>query len=177
MERIKIALVGKSAAGKSFVATELRNNYNFTKMSLQDPTKKIVRQLWLYPSQKRVTWETRWRVYDFFYKMDSNIWVRYLLNRLKKANLDIVVDDVRYINELDMLRASGFTIVRILAPDKVRLKRIPLQSSAAPGSLILHEWFNRDFTEIIRADYTITNISREDTKTSIKQLVEKLRNS
>lgn len=175
MSQIKLGLVGKGQSGKSFVATVLRNEHKFDKMSLQDPAKSIARRLWVYGKGQRVNWERRYKIYDAMYKLDSDVWVRYLLNRVPKTPRDIVVDDIRYINELEMLRASGFIIVRIVRPEALRKGHIKIMD-AAPGTLILHEWFNKDFTDLIRADYTITNDTRDATIKSIDVLVDKLRN-
>ena len=173
MSQLKLGLVGKGQSGKSFVATELRDKHGFDKMSLQDPAKSIARRLWVYGKGQRVSWERRYRIYDAMYKIDSDVWVRYLLNRIPKTPRNIVVDDIRYVNELQMLRESGFIIIRVTRPEDGRKRHIKLMD-AAPGTLVLQEWFNKDFTSLIRADYTIDNYSRNGTKESIAKLVEKL---
>ncbi len=56
-------------------------------------------------------------------RVHPDVWVLYLLD--KHANDDnLVVDDVRFPNELQLLMEHGFTSIRLQMPDEIRLARI-----------------------------------------------------
>jgi dephospho-CoA kinase len=174
---MRIALVGKKASGKTLVAAYLKKQYRFKLKRLRDGTERILRILYDYEPYAHVSWEQEIYIYDALYKIDNNIWIGYLERRLKKSNSEhIVIDDVRYINEVNKLRELGFTIVRVTSPDEDRHRRIGKGlARALQGSVILTEYFDRDNTEAYVADYTI-NATRDRlaTKHSVDILVEKL---
>lgn len=171
---IRIALVGKSKTGRSACATYLEKKHKFKRMGLEDGVREVVKKLYGIQAHKRIPWERRAKIYDALYKVDSDIWINYLARRLSTTTLNTVVDDVRYLNEVDVLKELGFTLVRITAPENVRVTRIPTLTHAAAGSVLAYEWFNKDFTAGIKAEYTIVNSNRLATYKSIDELVKNL---
>src|SRR5690606_32906201 len=59
--------------------------------------------------------------------LDPEVWIRYLLDHLPAGS--VVVDDVRFVNECEALRATGFRLVRLTAPPDVLAARL----AARPG--------------------------------------------
>src|SRR5690606_27352557 len=59
--------------------------------------------------------------------LDGEVWIRYLLEHL--PNGPVVVDDVRFVNECEALRAAGFRLGRLTAPPDVLAARL----AARPG--------------------------------------------
>ena len=59
--------------------------------------------------------------------LDPEVWIRYLLTHLPDG--PVVVDDVRFANECEVLRGSGFALVRLAAPSDVLAARL----AARPG--------------------------------------------
>jgi dephospho-CoA kinase len=53
----------------------------------------------------------------------QDVWIHYLLNDLRD-NIDIVLDDLRFINEFIELSKSGFKTVRIHMSEELRMKRV-----------------------------------------------------
>ena len=54
--------------------------------------------------------------------LDQEVWIRYLLEHLPDGH--VVVDDVRFRNECEALRATGFRLVRLTAPPDVLAARL-----------------------------------------------------
>ena len=54
--------------------------------------------------------------------LDQEVWIRYLLEHLPPG--PVVVDDVRFVNECEALRAAGFRLVRLTAPPDVLAARL-----------------------------------------------------
>jgi len=54
--------------------------------------------------------------------LDPKVWIRYLLEHLPDGS--VAVDDVRFVNECEALRAAGFRLVRLTAPPDVLAARL-----------------------------------------------------
>lgn len=170
----KIALVGKKATGKTFVAFYLKRHYGFKMVRIMDGVSKMMRYFYLYGKHQRPKWEKRIDLYDALYKIDPDIHINYLLRRLATTTNDVVVDDVRYINELVKLRELGFTIIRIAAPEIRRRKVGATVRGAGKGTLVLQEYYGSDTTAAYSADFSIYNDTREGTRISIDKIVKEL---
>jgi len=59
--------------------------------------------------------------------LDQEVWIRYLLTHLPDG--PIVVDDVRFRNECEALRAAGFRLVRLTAPPEVLAARLAARAA------------------------------------------------
>lgn len=175
---LRIAFVGKKAAGKSFAADHLVKKQGFKRMRVDDGVVKFIRYMWAYRPHKRVTWEKRWTIYDLIYRVDPDVQVDYLLQRLdgntKKATpttRDVVVDDVRYINELLKLREVGFIIVRITAPATRKVRMASITKNTSAGTIKLSEYYGQNFDHY-PVDYSILNDSRDATRAMIDRIVD-----
>lgn len=105
----KIALVGKICSGKTFVANYLVNNYKFTKYSFADSLKKIAKD---YYGMKK---KDRKLLQDLSIKMkeiDKNVFVNYLIKKINKYD-NLVIDDLRFENELIELKKRNFKIIKL----------------------------------------------------------------
>jgi hypothetical protein len=68
-----------------------------------------------YPEVRRILQHTGQTVREY----DDEFWLTAMRRKLNNAeawNLPVVVSDVRYPNEADMLRSRGFRLVRIIRP-------------------------------------------------------------
>jgi len=59
--------------------------------------------------------------------LDQEVWIRYLLEHLPSG--PVAVDDVRFRNECEQLRAAGFVIVRLTAPPDVLAARLATRAA------------------------------------------------
>lgn len=170
---IRIAFVGRHQSGKTYAAHYLYKNHNFKTVKLQDGVSKLVRFFYKYRPHERINWEKRLAFYDALYTLDKDIHVDYLLRRLETSTRDIVVDDVRYINEVEKLKAAGFIIIRITMPVTTKIKLKGVQT-AAPGTIKLNEYFNRT-SDAYSTDYSIINENRESLYRLLDSIISKER--
>ena len=61
---------------------------------------------------------------DIVRKYNVNAWTEYTINCIKNVDKPIVIDDIRFPNELDTLRKEGFFLVKMTSDDDLRLDRI-----------------------------------------------------
>jgi hypothetical protein len=173
MGQIKIAFVGKHQSGKTYAAHYLYKKHGFKTVKLQDGVSKVLKWFYKYRPHERINWEKRLAFYDALYMLDNDIHVDYLLRRLETSTTDIVVDDVRYINEVQKLREAGFLIIRISMStnNKVKLKGI---QTAAMGTVKLNEYFNRKF-DAYSTDYSIINENKDSLYRLLDSIISKER--
>jgi hypothetical protein len=171
---IRIAFVGRKAAGKTFAAFYIKRQYGFKMMRISEGVTKFMRYMYLYGKNERPRWEKRLDIYDALYKIDKRIHIGYLLRRLEVTTNNVVVDDVRYISELRELREQGFTIIRIAAPETRRRKIGSTVRNAEAGTIALAEYFNKDETAAYNADYSIYNETRDGTRRALDKIIKEL---
>lgn len=137
-----IALIGKARSGKDTAALWLVRNRHYTRLAFADPLKEMAISIdpfvpthygvtvrlsaliadvgWeyakdQYPEVRRILQHTGQTVREY----DDEFWITAMRRKLNGAeawNLPVVVTDVRYPNEAQMLRARGFKMVRINRP-------------------------------------------------------------
>ena len=134
---MKLALTGKSGAGKDYLVSYLINTYNFKRASFSDQLKRIASYIfdWLeedYPpelKEKPLNIETPlgekvqlspreiWLKMNFLREIEDGIFVRKLteeINNLEKSGINnIVISDIRTLPEYEWCKENGFTVIRI----------------------------------------------------------------
>lgn len=135
-----IALCGAAGAGKTTVAQHLVATRGFTRLRFADPIKDMLRAMGLHdaeldgglketptpllcghtPRHAMQTLGTEWGR-DC---VGAGLWVAVMAARLERLALElapalpqVVVDDVRFPNELALLRDRGALVVRVDRPD------------------------------------------------------------
>lgn len=122
---MNVAFTGKFGSGKTTAANYLVEKHGFVKMSLADPMRQIVREIFGIESKS----DPRYRRImqklgtDWFRSEDPDVWINYLLKRVRDEYRPIVVDDVRFLNEALALVRNGWKIIYLKCPDNVRIER------------------------------------------------------
>jgi len=117
MQGLRIAFSGKMQVGKTTSADYLVQKYGFNKLSFAGKLKEIAKDLW--PEQFECGQKPRKLLQDLGMKMreiDQDVWVKYLVRIVRSLpkESNIVVDDLRFMNEYKVLKNEGFFIVRIV---------------------------------------------------------------
>jgi hypothetical protein len=152
-----IGLIGKARSGKDTAALHLVRTRAYTRLAFADPLKEMALSIdplipsverihvrlstlirdvgWeyakdTYPEVRRILQHTGQTVREY----DDEFWLTAMRRKLNNAeawNLPVVVSDVRYPNEADMLRSRGFRLVRIVRPNPITGTVLPPASAAA----------------------------------------------
>jgi len=114
---VRIAFSGKMQVGKTTSADYLVQKYGFIKLSFAGKLKEIAKDLW--PEQFECGQKPRKLLQDLGMKMrelDQDVWVNYVLRivHILPKESNIVIDDLRFMNEYKALKSEGFFVVRIL---------------------------------------------------------------
>jgi len=117
MQGVRIAFSGKMQVGKTTSADYLVQKYGFIKLSFAGKLKEIAKDLW--SEQFECNQKPRKLLQDLGMKMreiDQDVWVNYVLRivHILPKDSNIVIDDLRFMNEYKALKNEGFFIVRII---------------------------------------------------------------
>lgn len=117
---IRIGLSGKMLSGKSSVAQYLINKYDFVEYSFAKKLKQIIKERYNYNGKDRA------KLQDFGEKVrefDRSFWTGYVIKEIP-LDRNVVISDVRYDDEADLLKDIGFTLIRLVVNRKMQLERL-----------------------------------------------------
>ena len=124
---IKLAFIGKMRSGKDTAAARLATQHGFTMLAFGTALKASAHDI--FPNVPR-TPKPR-ALYQFMNVMrdyDPQVWIKHVERSVeyaldRKTTQGIVITDARQANELEWARSNGFKIVRVTAPEPVRIAR------------------------------------------------------
>lgn len=128
-----IGLIGRLRSGKDTAADYLASKYGYTSFAFGDELKRYYHELFGETDAKPR------EGYQWFgqamRERDPDVWVRkclasvvaYPLDRYEYGydpdNFNAVITDVRQPNEYDALKAAGYVLIRVEAPEALRIDR------------------------------------------------------
>jgi hypothetical protein len=138
-----IGLIGKAGSGKTYAASYLVENHDYVRRSFAAPLKEMALVLGL--THEQVYGEDKEEPTDWLdgvtarYIMQTlgkewgrdmicdDLWVRIMKQKLaafnqitRGVNQNVVIDDVRFANEVDMIREMGGKIIKIRADTNIK---------------------------------------------------------
>lgn len=117
---MRIAICGKAGSGKTTIANHLIDKYGFWKYSFAAAIKELARELFGMEDKDRTLLQG---IGQSMRDIDSEVWVRYLMNSIEANDADnVVIDDLRYPNEALWCRAHGFHIVKLVGRERKMTK-------------------------------------------------------
>ncbi|WP_449600324.1 adenylate kinase [Paenibacillus sp. Marseille-Q9583] len=124
-----VGLIGKLRSGKSAAGDYLASKYGYTQFAFGDELKRDFHRR--YPEIKRDPKpRAGYQFHGQFMRehVDADIWIRKCLAEVQRAyyaNLDFraVISDCRQPNEFSALQSAGYVLIRVEAPDGLRIER------------------------------------------------------
>jgi len=154
-----LAIIGKAGSGKTTLAQAIKGplGLSYTHLSFAYNLKQIATRLW---GNSAIL--NRGLMQDLGIKMreiDEDVWCNALIAEIHNMNDGsfveprIVIDDCRFENEYDALKAEGFVFVRCVCPEPVRVDRLRAIGKYQTYEQLLH--ISEVALDHIEADYTI----------------------
>ena len=140
-----VGILAKKRHGKDTTADYLVENKGFTKTALADPLKDICRILFDFNNEQmfgslKEEVDVKWRISprsafqfvgtelirnhmgELLPEVGDEFWVHHLRNRFinaqtKNPDIRMVVCDVRFQNEVDMIHSLGGIVIKVVRPD------------------------------------------------------------
>lgn len=151
----RFALIGKSGAGKSTVAEQIKRDYGIRRIS----TGIICRQIsmLLFDNEDKASTQ---RIDDALTPIDPSIFLRAALRGVTLEE-QICVDSLRFMADYSLVQAEGFEIIRVISSDNTRMRRLE-----ARGQVFDPDVDGRHRSEIeldtVKSDFTINNDGPEE---------------
>lgn len=132
-----IGLCGKKQHGKDTIANHLASKHQVHRYAFADPVKDVAKLLFffnddqLYGGEKEIPDEswfglTPRQVFQFigtecmrklfsekFPKFGENFWLLHLTKRIEQAEGHVIVTDIRFQNEFDLIKDMGGIIIKV----------------------------------------------------------------
>lgn len=147
---MRVALVGKSGVGKSTVAKLLNYHSGAERVSSGTICRQIAKLL--FGNDDKSTTQT---LDDALTKIDPSIFLNAAL-LAAPAGRPICLDSLRFKSDYEIAKKLGFTIVRVTAPDEVRLERL---SERGQRFDLVKDGSHRSEIELdeVNVDHTVEN--------------------
>lgn len=177
---MKIAISGKMCAGKSFITNALMKYFNnnikknFNKISFADDVYYIARNMFGMTEKNRVLLTS---IATKMREIDNDVWAKSTILRVNKLE-NVIIDDLRFLNELQLLKKNKFFLIRINISKELQLQRL---KKTYPNTYQQHlEKINHQ-SEIALDNIPIKNFdlvfninSKEDSINIPQKIIEKL---
>lgn len=151
---MKIAIVGNICSGKTTLANTLSKRYNLQRIAFADSVKYYVKDIF------NVEYKDRKLIQDFAEKMreiDQDIWVKKVEDKIKDKE-NIVIDDLRFLNEYKMLKDNNFFIVKLKISKETQIQRInQLYRENAKEHIERLNHISESYIDSLKEDLLITN--------------------
>lgn len=182
---MNIFVSGEAGAGKSFCCKYLETKYGFKTIKLAETVYEIAQKYF------GMTGKDRQMLIDIGTTVgrkmvDENIWIDMFAKKadtitqyanFKGLKLNLCCDDVRFYNEMEMLKSRGWTGVYLKCPKKVRLSRLQNRDGDTQEKTLKHESERQVKTfkkELIQID---ASGSLDDMYDQLDQIVEEYQNA
>lgn len=117
----RIAIGGKMGTGKSSISDFLAKCFQFTQYSFAAKLKEIASDLFDMEVKDRVLLQM---LGSEIRNMKVDAWANFVMKRINaEAPLRVVIDDMRYLNEADILKENGFVLIKLYTPAFLVKKR------------------------------------------------------
>lgn len=167
---MKIGLLGKMASGKTTTANLFQQYFpQLQKLSFADPIKQIATQIFDIQDKNR---ELLQNIGGKMREINPDVWVKYTIRRATQ-HADVIIDDVRYLNEINALKEAGFTIIYLEVSPKVQRERILINywDDATQHLDRLHHDSEQADQYAHLADHTIRVDTMEQLTTAVRVLI------
>ena len=175
----KIIIVGKLRSGKSEIARHLKHNHEFEEITFGGMLKFYAVKIFSHDAAGGKPREVYQKFGQACRQVDENVWVKhadfaYRMALDSRATRGIVVSDGRQPNELDWARANGFTVVRVTAPDSVRVERANKAGDKYDEADLTHE--TELHVDEFEVDYEIENNGTiDELRAKVDELIQEVR--
>lgn len=165
----KLAIVGAARSGKSTVGDYLTERYGFQQFAFADRLKRMMHELFPnIPQEPKPR-----RAYQVFGEGIRNldlpgaedVWINACLHvveahiwwhsEVDARGANVVITDLRSPREYARLRAEGFTIIRVVAPEALRIERAQLAGDDFSKADLSHA--TEQYVDRFDVDYEIVN--------------------
>lgn len=180
---IPVIIVGKIGSGKTFIADYLVQKYKYKKHSMATWLKNIIHNHYNIQNVSKSLIIKNKPIREYYQTLGESLrridpmWhIDETIRKIKESQDDnvFVIDDIRYINELDEIRRQFKCIsIKVSASKETRLERVILRDMIVPTESQLTDISEIELEDII-TDFAVDNNSTiENLIDSIEKIIRK----
>lgn len=156
----RLAIIGKMGAGKSTVASLLKNRYGYKELAFATPIKEIAKNLFFMEKKDRALLQD---IGQALRSVRDTVFVDYLIKNIPEGEA-VIVSDVRQKNEYEALKKAGFIFVRINCDLNERIYRIEQRDGIVVDKVYMERLnhISENDLDDVKADLEINNSKRKD---------------
>ena len=149
---MKIGICGKMGSGKStfinyIIKYNKNKNINIEKDSFASKIYELAYDLFNMKEKDRKLLQD---IGTNLRKIDDNVWINYIIN---KYDDNIIIDDVRYNNEIIALKNKGYYLIKLKISRELQIKRL---------QALYKDDFNRHYKNIDHVSELFIDIAPDD---------------
>lgn len=159
---MKIGIIGKMRSGKDTAADYIAKKENVLTFAFADELKRTFHELFPDVSSANKPRRHYQQYGELMRAIDENVWINALDREIQRVEglyrpykRNIVITDVRHPNELEWVRAQGFTTIKVNVTDSIKIARAKAAGDDFDMYTLAHE--TEINTEYLGCDYTVTN--------------------
>ena len=173
---MKIAISGKMGSGKNFLAQKIIDQFEYTQqpfktLAFGDSLKEMMYDFFnIKKGEHPYAREILQQLGAVGRLADPLYWVTPVIEEAKASYENVIVTDLRYINEAEALKENGFILIRVDTFEEVRANRTTLTSQTDSSEIDLDDYqFDAIFDG--NTDYKTNKLKYDG---DLKQLMEHL---
>jgi dephospho-CoA kinase len=147
---MKLAFIGKLGSGKSSLADYMVKNYDCSIFRCAGALKKIATEIGMMGKDRSLLQKLGYMIRSY----DTYFFAKALIKEIGNSE-NVVVDDVRYEEEYELLKENGFIFIKLDVSEEVRCNRL-----SKVGIYPTREQLNHDsesHIDNLQEDYKITD--------------------
>ena len=148
----KIAICGKMASGKTYLAQKMTDERGFQRFSLAGAVKQLGTDYFGMVKKDRPLLQ---KIGMKMREIRPNVWIDYVVRDIgvheqecqavfgTTKGMGVVVDDVRFLNEAKAFKEAGFTLVRLHIEDDLQIEGCEILTEMMPTFISLTDTIPR----------------------------------
>lgn len=159
---IKIALTGKMRSGKDSAAWHLFYAHDFAvPIAFGTTLKNMYHSLFPWVPKDSKPREAYQKFGQLMREQfDEDVWVKHAARSVdfaldSRKTVGVVISDLRQPNEYEWAKSNGFIIVRVTAPDELRIERAKAAGDDFSADDLTHE--TESYVDSFQVDFSINN--------------------
>ena len=173
-----VAFVGKMAAGKSYYASLLRQELmdkgiNSNIVHISSKIKELAAELFGMKDKDR---DLLQKLAGKMRDIDEDVWIKYLIYHVKKeGKIPFIIDDVRFKDEVDLLRESfDLLVIKIESDDVYRRSAYRSKYGKDPTEKELNDVTETSSDDIIPNLVLANDYTKNSAESNINRILEAL---
>jgi hypothetical protein len=171
---LKVAFIGMNHTAQTACAEYLYHTHDFKRIDMDADLKHFLKMMYGTKAWKRIyipPLKMR-QFYDAIYKLDPNLFISHIKYKVEHTDKDLVISDIRYLNEMRVLQEMGFKVVRVTVDTNTKIGIFV--KGAAAGTTALASLYDKEFAFKNDVEYSVHLLQKTKLSSILDPMLEKM---